>query len=156
MADILRNHQPHTPRQPFQSDSRRKTCSEKTATNVGCDHYAQCPLPQIAADMRGPSQIVVEDHRELPVGEGRRQAIWCFDAAHVFFGRNPKAGYAIAEDRWFYQRFGEEVKAVQMPPPEEQGPYHWPLESTPPNEGIAAMKAAREAAERGNRRTQKA
>ena len=133
--DPLGWHMPHTPRLPFKADSIRKTCSRKTANNMGCEFYSMCGLrsqdgrhiKEMAGDGVGigPAQIVVEDHRDVAIGDGRRFAKWCFSAIRMYFGENPKAGFSVVHSRVFEQ----DGKPVQMPAYEAQGPYYYALQS---------------------------
>ena len=161
--DPLNWYQPHTPRQPFKPDDLRPTCSEKTERNMGCDQFRHCPVREVRDALAGPVMLAVEDHADVPKGEGRRFASWCFIATRRYFGEHPQAGYSIAEDRIYYDAEdtvtgldkegtkiygGQKWKAVQIPPYEDQGPYHYPAESQVQDADLIAQRDALLAKER--------
>ena len=140
--DRLTPTQPHTPRQPFKPDDMRATCSRKASNNVGCDQYDFCPVVAIREEMAGPVEVAVEDHRDVPRGEGRRFASWCHLVAHQYTGQHAKPGFSICEDRIFYTKDGTKDVARQFPPYEEQGPHYWPMSSAAPSTGLHAQRDA--------------
>ena len=155
--DPLNWYQPHTPRQPFKPDDLRPTCSEKTERNMGCDQFRYCPLRQIRDEQRGPVMVAVEDHVDVPEGEGRRFPSWCFIATRRYFGEHPQPGYSIAGDRIYYTAEdsvsgrdddgnkvyeGQKWKAVQLPPYPDQGPFYYANDSQVQDDDLLAQREA--------------
>lgn len=95
--------------------------------------------------MSGPACVVVEDHRDVEFGDGRRFGIWCFEAFRMFFGKNPKAGYSICEDRLLPVQNDGKWEVSTMAAYDKQGPFPYTPDSAA-NEGAAdAMKKFRAA-----------
>jgi hypothetical protein len=149
--DILREFDPHTPRLGELPDRNRPTCSQPAANNRGCDRWHVCRLPQ-RDSQSGPVQQVIIDHRDCSIDEGRRMVTWCFTAAKLYFGENPKAGYSVAADGIYIDTIGDKVTAQRLPPADKQGPFNYPGESAA-NPAHAAL--IQEALRGGNQKTNK-
>ncbi len=143
MRDPLHSLQPHTPDKPFRPDPNRPTCSAPSEGNKGCASFAMCGMTQLRGEMSGPAQLVLEDHRDVDRGDGRRFGIWCFEAFRMFFGASPKPGYSICEDRAVPVLNGTKWDVSVLPEYDKQGPYPYPPESRSSEGAVEAMRKFR-------------